>query len=360
MKKNIYITTIILAFLTLASCRNNDKPMANENVEPIPVKVNKVSSNSNQSFLTASGKIEAVNSANLSTRMMGFVNKILVKVGDKVNKGQLLISINNSELQAKRAQVEASITQAKAAFNNAQKDYVRFKNLFAENSASQKELDDITAHFEIAKANLEAAEQMKNEVNAQFAYVNISAPFSGIITNIFIDEGDMANPGMTLISMEAPDYFEVTSVVPESDISKIKSGIEVDVHVKSIGKSIKGKVTEVSSSAANTGGQYLVKVNLGKTSKDIFSGMYVTVKFPIEKSINTNNTVLIPKDALITYGQLSGVYTVGQNSTAVLRWLRLGNSFGDQVEVLSGLSFDESYIISSKGKLFNGVKVSIQ
>jgi len=69
---------------------------------------------------------------------------------------------------------------------------------------------------------------------------------------------------------------------------------------------------------------------------------------------------LIPTSALITNGQLSGVYTVSESNTALLRWLRLGKNIGDQVEVLSGLNVDESFILTAKGKLFNGAKVSIQ
>ena len=87
--------------------------------------------------------------------------------------------------------------------------------------------------------------------------------------------------------------------------------------------------------------------------------MFVTVQFPIEKQTKTD-LVLIPKNALVTKGQLSGVYTISDNSTAILHWLRLGRTFGDQVEVLSGLAANEPYIISADGKLFNGVKVSIQ
>ena len=61
--------------------------------------------------------------------------------------------------------------------------------------------------------------------------------------------------------------------------------------------------------------------------------------------------VLIPTEAIVTNGQLSGVYTVSQSNTAMLRWLRLGRTFGDQVEVLSGLNADEAYIVSAEGKL---------
>ena len=358
MKKTYTILTLLVT-LILASCGSEDKTNVADNSPAIAVKVNQVEANGNSPFLSASGKIQAKNSADLSTRMMGYVNKVHVNVGDQVRKGQLLVSINNADLQAKKAQVNAGITEATAAFNNAQKDYNRFKNLFASNSASQKEMDDITANFEMAKARLEAANQMKNEINAQFTYSNISAPFNGIITGKNIKVGDMANPGMPLISIETPGVFEVIAMVPETEISSIKTGITVDVLVKSINKSLKGKVTEVSTSAKNTGGQYLVKIDLDETESNILSGMFATVQFPVERKAATA-MVLVPTDAIVKNGQLSGIYTVSQSNTALLRWLRLGRTFGNQVEVLSGLNADEAYIVSAEGKLFNGAKISIQ
>ncbi|WP_431134573.1 efflux RND transporter periplasmic adaptor subunit [Psychroserpens mesophilus] len=357
--KNIYTILTLSVALLMTSCGSKDKKVVTDNSPAIVVKMSEVEAHENNLFLSVSGKIQASNSADLSTRMMGYVNKVHVNVGDTVKEGQLLVSINNTDLQAKKAQVNASITEATAAFNNAQKDYNRFKNLFADNSASQKELDDITAHFEMAKARLEAVKQMKNEVNAQFMYSNITAPFSGIITSKNVEAGNMANPGVPLISIETPDYFEVMAMVPETEISEIEQGTKVDVMVKAINKTIKGKVVEVSTSAKNTGGQYLVKIDLDKTDANILSGMFTTVQFPVERKA-TSELVLIPKEAIVTKGQLSGVYTVSQSNTAILRWLRLGRTFGNQVEVLSGLTADESYIVSAEGKLFNGAKISIQ
>ncbi|PTM08758.1 MAG: efflux RND transporter periplasmic adaptor subunit [Bacteroidetes bacterium] len=357
--KKIYTILSLSVALLLTSCESEDKKQVVDNSPAIMVKVSQIAANSNSPFLSVSGKIQASNSADLSTRIMGYVNKVHVNVGDKVNKGQLLVSINNSDLQAKRAQVNAGISEATAAFNNAQKDYNRFKNLFADNSASQKEMDDMTANFEMAKARLESANQMKNEINAQFAYSNITAPFSGIVTSKNVEDGNMANPGVPLISLETPGSFEVMAMVPETEISAIKKETTVDVLVKSINQTIKGKVTEVSTSAKNTGGQYLVKIDLDKTDVNILSGMFATVQFPVERKAIAS-MVLIPKDAIVTNGQLSGVYAVSQSNTALLRWLRLGRTFGDQVEVLSGLNADEAYIVSAEGKLFNGVKITIQ
>jgi RND family efflux transporter MFP subunit len=359
MKKTIYTLALASLGLFATSCGSDDKKQALNEGPVVPVQV-ETPSGAGDRFLTASGKIEAVNSANLSTRMMGFIDDIHVNVGDRVNQGQLLVSINNSDLQAKRAQVNAGITEAEAAFNNAQKDYERFKALFEEQSASQKEMDDQTARFEMAQARLEAARQMRNEVNSQFAYVNIRAPFSGVITNKFAEKGTMANPGQPLLAIEAPGNFEVTARVPESNISKIETGTKVNVIVKSVEQEVPGTVAEVSTSASNTGGQYLVKVALEDTEADLKSGMYATVRFPVEKQESTAEAVMIPTEAIVTRGDLKGVYTVSQQNTAMLRWLRLGRTYGDQVEVLSGLNPDEAYIVSADRKLFNGAKVSIK
>jgi len=362
MKNIKYSIALITISLLIVSCGSHEEKSIVDTTPPVHVKVSSLHASDNNTFVVASGKVEAEKSANLSTRMMGYVTKLNVKMGQKVRKGQLLVSINNTDLQAKSAQINASILKAEAGYKSAKKDHERFVKLFEQQSASQKELDDMTAHFEMAKAGLEGAKQMKNEVNAQFSYANIRAPFSGVVTNTFVKAGDMANPGMPLVSLEAPSKLQVTAMVAESDILQIKTGIKVDVLIKSIDKTIGGKVIEVSTSAKNTGGQYLVKIALDKSDAKILSGMFTTVQFPIEKNKNTNATsmVLIPSAAIITNGGLKGIYTVSKQNTALLRWLRFGKIYGDQVEVLSGLSADEQYIVSADAKLFNGVKVTIQ
>ncbi len=362
MKKILIPVVIIGALSILASCGESKKETIIE-VPAVAVKLGGSSSVQNTDFINASGKIEAEHSANISTRMMGYITKIHVKVGQQVKQGQMLISINSSDLTAKRAQIDAGILQATTAYNSARKDYDRFVNLFKDQSASQKELDDITARYEMAKAALDGAKQMKKEVMAQFSYSNLTAPFSGVITNTFIKEGDMANPGMPLLSMEGVSRLQVTAMVSENQISSITKGMPAKILIKSINKEVNGKVSEVSVSAKNTGGQYLVKVDLDKIDKSILSGMFVNVQFPVKNEVvssESSDKVLIPVTALVKQGQLKGVYTIGNANTAILRWVKTGKIFGDQVEVLSGLSASEQYVVSAEGKLYNGAKVSVQ
>jgi len=359
MKKYSYKFVLITAALFLFSCGDSVQKIAEDNSPAIEVNVNKVQANGNGQFLSVSGKVIAANSADISTRIMGYVEKVHVKVGDKVSKGQLLVSINSADLTAKKAQVDAGINQAATAFKNAEKNYNRFKSLHASNSVTQKEMDDMTANYQMAKAGLESAKQLKNEVLAQLNYSNITAPFSGVITSKNIEAGNMANPGVPFMTLETPKNFEVIAMIPETEISNIKQGANVDVLVKSANKTLQGKVTEINTSAKYTGGQYLVKIALQKTNANILSGMFATIQFP-QKVKTQSAMVIIPSQAIVKNGQLSGVYTISQSNTAILRWLRLGKTFNDKVEVLSGLSEGESYIIRSKGRLFNGVKVSIQ
>ncbi len=358
MRKITLLLTAI-SIVLVYSC-SGDKKVADPDMQVVPVKLSDVTQNNFSRFVSASGKTEAEKSANLSTRMMGYVEKINVKAGQKVIAGQLMLSINSSDLSAKKAQAEVGIIQAKAAYENAEKDYERFVKLFHQQSASQKELDDMSTRFEVAKASLEGAKQMRNEVLSQFSYSNITAPFSGTVTNLFVKEGDMANPGMPLVSVEGASRMQVTAMISETDISSIKNGMPASVLVKSINKEVSGIVSELSQSSKNTGGQYLVKINLDK-SEGILSGMFVNVKFPLDvkdESAHSSEMILIPEDVLVKQGQLNGVYTVDDGNVAILRWLRIGKKFGNQVQVLSGLRADEKYILSSDGKLFNGAKVS--
>ena len=353
------ILLAITALTILVACGDSNQGKSGDETAAIPVKISSISPVKGGTALYASGTIEAVQSANISTRIMGYVQKLRVKPGDKVRKGAVIIEINNADMAAKRAQVRANILAAEAVFANAEKDYGRYKALFEAQSASQKEMDDINAQYQMARANLEAARQMEQEVEAQMNYVRIKSPFDGVVTNTFVKEGDLANPGMPLLEVESPDQFQAVAMVPESDISKIAKDMEVNVQLKSLDQWVGGKVSEVSSSSKNTGGQYLVKVLLEQSDQPVKSGMYATVGFKIGDS-DKKDVVLIPSRILVHRGQLTGVYTVSGQDRALLRWIRLGRAVGDSVTVLSGLDNQDRVIYSAEEKLYNGAKIQVQ
>ncbi|MFN2423689.1 MAG: efflux RND transporter periplasmic adaptor subunit [Cryomorphaceae bacterium] len=344
--------------LLLAGC-SEDTEKSTIETPSVAVKVQKASGGENMRYISATGQVEATKSANLSTRMMGYVKDLPVKTGQEVNKGDLIISLSNTDLLAKKGQAEAGVMQAEASFKNAEKDYERFQALFAKKSASQKELDDMTTRYEMAEAGLGAAREMLKEVNAQFSFANIRAPFSGVVINTFVKEGDMAAPGMPLVSMEAPGQMQISAMVSESEIKYVHRGLMADISLKSVGKTVEGTVSEVSLSAKNTGGQYVVKIDMESDSA-VYAGMYANVQIHAKDTPgqDESGSVWIPEDALVHQGQLTGVYTIGNENAAILRWLKTGRKNGNTVEVLSGLKRDETFIISADGRLYNGVSVT--
>ena len=361
--KKIIITASLFLLLFLSACSGDKNEMITKEFPSVAVEIQQVSTGTSDKFISASGTLESEKRAVISTRMMGYVTALNVQTGQKVRKGQLLVSIQNEDLQAKKAQAEAGVMQAQASYNSAKKDWERFTALFKQQSASQKELDNVTTQYQMAQAGYEAAKAMRNEVMAQFAYANLTAPFDGTVTETFVKQGAMANPGAPLLTLEGGGELQAAVSVSESDILKIKNGIVADVKLKSSNETLKGKVTEISTSAANSGGQYTVKLALERKQSKALSGMFINVVFPISKA-ESNSTqgamVVVPKSAIITQGQLNGIYTVSAENVALLRWLRLGKTYGDNIEVLSGLSEGEKYVVKAEGKLFNGSKVTLK
>jgi RND family efflux transporter MFP subunit len=360
--QKIFAVASLFAFtILLGSCSGDHHENEIKQEAPIAVTV-AVAGNQVNNVIQASGQIESRESAVISTRIMGFITSIKVKAGDKVQKGQLLATISNGDILAKRAQAQAMITEAEAALKDAQKDYERYEALYKQQSASTKEFENVTLHYNGVKAKVEAARQMKNEANAMLAYTNLVAPFSGVVTQTMADEGSMANPGMPILVVEQNGVFQVTASVTESDIDKVKERADAEVIIKSNGRSIKGKVQEVSPSSQFSGGQYAIKVSIPESERNgLYSGMYVNVCIQSKaKDQSSEGITLVPISALIYRDQLVGLYTISESKTAILRWVRLGKAHGDQTEILSGLSVNENFILRAEGKLYNGASVQVK
>lgn len=353
-----------IGIVILSSCSSKQKSETTVNADSaIMVSVAVPSAGQAQS-INVSGQVEASQSATISTRVMGYITKLDVKIGDHVNKGQLLGTISNDDIRAKRAQADAQIAQAETAFKNAQKDYDRFTVLYQQQSASAKEMDNIAMQLSAAKAGLESARQMRNEANAMLSYTSLTAPFEGIVTQKTLDAGSMANPGMPILTIERKGSYQVSASVPESAVAQVKQGGTALISISAINKTIKGTIAQVNQSSAYTGGQYIIKVSIPDDEKTgLYAGMYANVAIPVKQNIATtagSDQVMVPLASIEHKDELTGLYTVGNNSTAMLRWVRLGKVYGDKVEVLSGLAADEQFIVSADGKLFNGEPVKIK
>lgn len=361
-KRSVIIYPLFAALLFNA-CSSNKTETTAAAESAVTVTVIKPTADE-QRDINLSGQIEASQSVNISTRVMGFITMLKVKVGDHVGKGQLLATISNQDIVAKRAQTDAMINEATAALGNAQKDYERFTALYKQQSATAKEVDNVTLQYNAAKARLDGAKQMRNEVNAMLGYTSLTAPFAGIVTQKLAEQGNMANPGMPILTIEQSGSYQVSASVPENTISQVKQGDAATIKIDALNKIINGSITQINQSSQFTGGQYIVKISIPDAAKkDLYAGMYANVTIPLTKpqpSTAVSNAVLVPLTSIVQKDQLTGLYTVGNNNRALLRWVRLGKTYGDNVEVLSGLEKNEPFIINAEGKLYNGVPVKVK
>ncbi|HTI92291.1 MAG TPA: efflux RND transporter periplasmic adaptor subunit [Puia sp.] len=375
--KVLFSPVILPGLLLLAGCSGGALPEAGANKDSAVVITISKPSGSNAGGVTASGQVEAMQTAAISTRVMGTITHIYVKVGDKVKKGQVLATISSEDLVAKRGQADAQIAGARADAENARKDFDRFTTLFSRQSATASELDNATLRYNAAKSRLEAALQMRNEVDASMTYTRLAAPFPGVVTQKLADVGSLASPGMPLLTMEQNSVLQVSASVAESDITRIRTGDRAALEIKSTGSKVSGLVTQISASSAATGGQYLVKISLPPEGQEgLYAGMYVNVFIPagvraaggtaqggtslVTPAATANEAILVPVSALVQNDQLTGLYTVSNAHTALLRWVRTGKTVGDKIEILSGLGADEPFITSAAGKLYNGAPVKEQ
>jgi RND family efflux transporter MFP subunit len=365
-KKLIIYPVLFTLAITMHGCSEAEQSKEIDTTQAIVVKVANLSTGSNLNGLSVNGQVQAAHAANVATRMMGYITKIYVKAGDRVKAGQLLFTVNSNDIQAKQAQVDAMLKQAEAGLFVAQKDFDRYTVLHKQNSASAKELEQVNLQFQSAKANVDAAKAMQSEVKAQLSYVNVVAPFSGIVTQKLAEEGSMANPGMPIVTIEQGGSLQITAMVPENEIASLQIGNKATVSVEATNQSFESTLIEINPSSQFTGGQYIIKLSIPvNVASKLLSGMYANVIIKNssktkEIKLDTTSGVMIPTSALVYKDELVGVYTVSAQNTAMLRWLRIGKTFGDQVEVLAGLAKNEPYILTADGKLYNGAKLSIK
>jgi len=307
--------------------------------------------------VSATGSVEPEVRVHVSTRMMGWVSALHVSEGDEVVKGQRLLTIDDQDMKAKRAQVEAGIREAEAVVANAETMAARFENLYQAKAVSKSQLDDVTTGLERARAGLAKAKAARTEVDVHLGYLDIKASSDGVVTRRMVEVGDMAAPGHPLLFIDRLDRMKIVAQLGEKDVNSVRAGDMAHVDVSSLDNAT--FVVEVARviPSANPGSRtYDVEMYVDNADRRLRPGLFARVGF----TVGERRGILVPRAALVERGQLTGVFTVDAASVTHLRWIRLGDTFGDKVEVISGLDGGETVVLSSDKPLAEGDKVLVE
>lgn len=310
-------------------------------------------------LLEAVGTVRSAQSSELASQMMGAIVEIRVREGDRVRRGQILVTIDDAQPRAAVDRATAAATAAEQQLAAANSDLAltestlkRYQTLYDRKSVSPQEFDEVKAHQKSALARRDTAQADQAQAKAALAqahasldYTRIRAPFDGVVTTKRADAGSLASPGMPLLTVEDERRYRLEVTVNENDLRFVRIGQSVPIAIDALNAAIPGRISQIVPAADPSTRSFLVKIDL-PADKNLRSGLFGHA----EVSRGERPSLLIARTAVVDRGQLQGVFVLDQNKVANLRYVTLGRPSGSTIEVLAGLQ-DGEFIVAEPGEL---------
>ena len=296
---------------------------------------------------TLDGVIEAVNKATMSSQVSGRITEILVDVDDIVNKGDVIVRVRNTEYKARLKNAKATRKEARANLKEAQLELKRITGLYKDNMVSASVFDKAKAQLKSNEARVSASEARVTETNEQFTNTTIRAPYSGIVVNRHIEVGETIQPGQAVMTGFSLDKLRVSVDVPQSYINAVRSHKTARIILLNSEENSQEETATVKNMtifpfADPNSHTFHVRVNLNNGVKSLYPGMLVKVAFKIDET----ERLLIPLSSVVHRSEVIAIYVLDENNKIKLRQIRLGHTFGNNVEVLAGLNEGEKVALN--------------
>jgi RND family efflux transporter MFP subunit len=309
--------------------------------ERIPVEVVDVTRAAVAPILSYSGTVEPWRKALLGAQIQGRVERFHVDVGDRVEKDELLAELGSEQL-----------TQAEAAYTAARKDWERMEALEAGGAVTEQALDHANAAYEAAKATYEMVRES----------ARIRAPFPGVVSGRFLDEGEVfilmpSGAGApAILEVSKTDTVKVVIEVAERDKSSVHKGLSAAIDVGDHGgRRFEGRIGRVDPSLDRMSRTATAEIVIANPGGALTSGSFARV----EVDLDPRQALLLPRDALVRQEGTGVFYVyVVEGGTAHRRNLTLGASYGDDVEVLDGLTSGDRVAMAGRYRLHDGAEVT--
>ena len=264
----------------------------------------------------AAGTVRAVRRVELATRLMGTIETVRVRAGDRVRAGQLLLTLEAGS-------PEAGLAQARAGLDLATRTLRRMERLYADSAVPEAQLDAARSAHAQAEGQVRAAQ-------VEVGYAGLHAPFAGVVTARLAEPGDLAAPGQPLLVIEDAGAREIVVGVPDDLLGGIRIGLVVPVRIGAGERRVDARVIAVVP--VSDPGSRTAEVRLTAPA-GLPSGASAVAEFPVGSA----GGLRVPAGALVRRGQLVGVFVFAADSTVRLRWIRIGRVEGGTADVLAGL-----------------------
>jgi RND family efflux transporter MFP subunit len=383
---------LVISLLLLSSCgkvrTKSDAPAA------ITVGVTPVIRKSLQRQITLSSEIVPFQEIDVYAKESGFVKKLYVDYGSRVQAGQLMATLEIPELEAQMQEDQAAIKNAEDEVSRAEHqlkryqaqykvlhlEYTRLNSVFESQPGlvAQQEVDDAqgkdlaaASQVDAGESGLEAAQSQLLVSKARlihdqalFAYARITAPFAGVVTQRTANLGTLMQAGtssstqaMPLVKLSQDDLYRLVIPVPESSVRYIRVGDPVEVRVSALNRSFPGKVARSSLDVQEGTRTMHTEVDVPNPGRLLMPGMYAETTLTLEAK---DNVLAVPLEAVNREGDQTTVYVVGGANKVELRLVTIGLETSTDAEVVSGLAEGESVIVSDRSGLKAGEEVRAQ
>lgn len=327
--------------------------------------------------------VQARTASKLSSKVMGTVLKVHVREGDFVKRNDVLVTLDSEQVSAQLRQAKAGLDEARkaeiaakaaresalAGAAQALAAYERARKLFEGQAVTQENLEAAEARHKEAKAAVSQAEAMVEasqyrikQAQAAVEAVTVSqkdtiilAPYDGKVTGKFVDEGDLASQGTPFLTLEGTGGYRVDLILPETYIGSAQVGQEVPVSIPAVSAQVfVGVIETIVPLADEKSRTFLLKVGLpGHDS--LRPGLFARVSVPVGEE----PVLLVPETAVVSQGQLTGIYVVKKSNVARFRLVRTGRIFAGGVEIVTGLAPGERFVVSPSPQVVDGAQIEM-
>ena len=341
----------VLFALLLIGCQNKkEEPVerpAISGVEIEPVAISTI-----DDVYDVTGTVRSSVTSLVASRVMGTVISLPVREGDAVRKGQLLLTIDDRDAVQRLHAANMSVEAARQSQVLAETTWQRYKKLYEEEVVSRQEMDSIDTQKKVADADYHRVKAMADEAATYLSFTKVTAPLAGRITQRHIEAGSMAIPGMPLLVIEGGGGSYIEASIDAGMGPAIKTGMPVETEVDTEPRALTGIVKEVFPSVDPESRTFTVKI--GFKDAQPRSGLFARVRIPVGK----REAIVIPHEAMVRKGQLTGVYAVDDQGLVTYRLVRAGKLSAGGVEILSGLKPGDRIITAGVENVVDGGMIS--
>lgn len=333
MKKIVYLLMAVAMVMT--ACSKKDEKKTTSQDETVKVKIEKVSMEEIDQIYDFTTTVDAAVKNYITSAGGTRIEKIWVEVGQKVSKGQKLVTMENTNL----ATANAQIANLKIEVN-------RMDALYASGGISKQQLDQIKTQYDVSKRNIENLERN----------ITLTSPISGVITMRNFDNGDVSGAQPILQVMQITPV-KLKFNINESFYSKIKIGMSLKAKVQVFGdEEFSGKISLIAPTIDPSTRTFMVEAQFSNGNQKLRPGMFGRVELNLGKA----KKVIISDKAVIKQSGTNNKYVfIEKNGSVEYRQVELGRRLGDKYELLSGVNDGENVVISGQTNLLDGKKVIV-